>query len=118
MDLVLCKVMKKSNKTKTVTKQSNKKARTVPLPASNDTVTINTPPPLQREEEALESRSSSTQTDGDSAKEIAAFPCIELDIDGEILRLPCIDFDFDSEISDTQPQQHRMLETEYFPVFS
>ncbi|CAN1765817.1 NAC domain-containing protein 62 [Linum perenne] len=115
MDLVLCKVMKKSSKTKTVTKQSNKKARTVPLPASNDTVTINTPPPLQREEEALESRSSSTQTDGDSAKEIAAFPDIELEIDGEIYRLPGKDFDFDFDISDIQLQQQRMLEMEYFP---
>ncbi|CAN1765815.1 NAC domain-containing protein 89 [Linum perenne] len=112
MDLVLCKVMKKSSKTKTVTKQSNKKARTVPPPASNDTVTINTPPPLQREEEALESRSSSTQTDGDSAKKIAASPDIELDIDGIDFDF---DFDFDFEISNTQPQQHRMLETEYFP---
>ncbi|CAN1765810.1 NAC domain-containing protein 62 [Linum perenne] len=108
MDLVLCKVMKKSSKAKTVTKQSNKKARTVPPPASNETVTITTPPPLQREEEAHESRSSSTQTDGDSGKKITACPDIELDIDA-------IDFDFDFEISDTQPQQHRMLETEYFP---
>ncbi|CAN1271292.1 NAC domain-containing protein 62 [Linum perenne] len=114
MDLVLCKVMKKSSKSKTVTKQSNKKARTVPPPASNETVTITTPPPLQREEEAHESRSSSTQTDWDSAKEIAAFPDKELDID-EILRLLGIDFDFDSEISDTQLQQQRMPETEYFP---
>ncbi|CAN1132048.1 NAC domain-containing protein 100 [Linum perenne] len=115
MDLVLCKVMKKSSKAQTVTKQSNKKARTVPPPAPNETVNINTPPPLQREEEALGSHSSSTQTDGDSAKEIAAFPDIELEIDGEIYRLPGKDFDFDFEISDIQLQQQRMLKTEYFP---
>ncbi|CAN1132047.1 NAC domain-containing protein 62 [Linum perenne] len=115
MDLVLCKVMKKSSKAKKVMKQSNKKARTVPPPASNETVTITTPPPLQREEEALGSHSSTTQTDGDSAKEIAAFPDIELEIDGEIYRLPGKDFDFDFEISDIQLQQQRMLEMEYFP---
>ncbi|CAN1247294.1 NAC domain-containing protein 40 [Linum grandiflorum] len=123
IDLVLCKVMKKSNKTEAATKRSNKKAKTASVspPPSDENVNAITPPPLQQEEEAAaicqmtsdfgNRDTKLTQDDGG----IAAFPeDIELNIDGEVFRL-LSGFKFDFEPSDVLQQQKPQLEAEYFP---